>query len=341
MKLLVIGGTRFVGRFVVEEALKGQMEVTLFHRGHTPSPFGKRVEEMLGDRVADVHLLKGRTWDAVVDTCGYLPWEVEPALAALKDTVRSYVFISSQSVYKDHQIIGLDEEGEVTSLPPEKVEELRKQGIGSYDYYGPMKALIERKVEQCFPGRALVVRPGLVVGPYDYSDRFSYWVKRVSEGSDMLVPAIQGHPVQWIDGRDLARWIIRAIQGGITGVFNAVGPAQPTTFGAFIQTCLCAVNSQAHPVWVDEDFLLKHGVKPWTEMPLWIPDSYRMQGFMQVKAERAQQAGLTFRPLEETIGDTLKWIQTEKRSEWQAGITPERERELLAAWKKGESAASD
>jgi 2'-hydroxyisoflavone reductase len=342
MRILMIGGTRFLGRYIVAEALERGHHVTLFHRGHTGVELFPQVERIFGDRETDMERLGNRTWDAVVDTCGFMPWSVRPAVSYLKDRVEQYVFISSQSVYADWTRIGLDEASPVATLPPEKVEELRESGAGPYgDHYGAMKALCERLIDEEMPGHALHVRAGLIVGPHDYSDRFTWWVVRAAQGGDMLVPGSPERLVQWIDVRDLAAWILRMIEKRVSGVFNVTGPEEPLTMRQVIDACVEAGECKATPIWTDEAFLLEKGVKPWTELPLWLPEHVGLTpgekppiGFFRVSNQKALSHGLTFRSALETAQDTLAWWKRESPRELQCGISREKERRLLDEWKK-------
>ncbi len=331
MKLLILGGTVFLGRHLVDAALGRGHTVTLFNRGqHNPDLFPE-VERLRGNRDGDLQALNGRQWDAVVDTCGYVPRIVRASAAMLKDTVEHYTFISSISVIADVSTPGLDERAAVATVPDETVEQVTEET------YGPLKALCEGVVEQTLPGRALVIRPGLIVGPFDPTDRFTYWVHRVARGGAVLAPGKPDSLVQFVDARDLAGWIVRMVEAKQAGVFNATGPDLPLTMEQLLDACRRVSardpGSEASLTWVAEQFLAGAGVTPWIEMPLWLPEKENAAGVMTINCRKAIEAGLTFRPLADTLRDTLAWDATRPAGyKWRAGISPERESELLAGW---------
>jgi 2'-hydroxyisoflavone reductase len=338
MKLLVLGGTIFVGRHVVETALAREDEVTLFNRGRHGSELFPEVEKLRGDRDGGLGTLAGRSWDAVVDTSGYFPRIVEVSARALADRVEHYTFVSSASVYADTSRPGIDEGAPVHALPPAAPEEL-----GTPEAYGAFKALSERAAEEAMPGRVLSVRAGLVVGPHDPTNRFTYWVTRIARGGDVLVPEPRDQPVQIADARDLADWILRMADRRAAGIFNAAGPERPYTTEELLTGIHAAVESDARLVWVDEQFLLEAGVEAFQDLPLWLaPGSHpELAGFLAIDASRALAAGLRFRPLAETVRDTLAWTRRESPGRKDvgvelpaAGIPAERERELLELWRK-------
>jgi len=328
MKLLILGGTRFLGRHLVESALAGGHRVTLFNRGQTNPGLFPQVDELHGDRDGGLDILEGRSWDAVIDTCGYFPRLVRASAELLDEAVGHYTFISSVSVYADFSQTGITEEAPVGTIEDESVEDI---GGGNY---GPLKALCEQAVEAAMPGRALILRPGLIVGPHDPSDRFTYWPWRAAQGGQVLAPGDPGSQVQFIHARDLADWNLRLIEDGQAGVYNAVGPAERLRMGAFLEACLEAIDSDASLTWVEAQFLLDQGVEPWSEMPLWLPGE-EYAGMDSVDIGKALAAGLTFRPLKETIGDTLDWAQTRPADhEWRSGLRPEKEMKVLRAWEE-------
>ena len=342
MKLLVLGGTKFLGRHLVEAALARGHEVTLFNRGQLAPELFAGLERLRGDRDGGLDALRGRRWDAVVDTSGYSPRVVRDSARLLSDAAEHYSFISSCSVYADTSAPGVDEEHAVGTLSDEHLREaealeqselIRAPFFG--ERYGPLKALCERAAEEAMPGRVLNVRAGLIVGPHDYSDRFTYWPRRVAEGGDVLAPGDPARPVQFVDARDLAAWILRSAEGRLTGTFNATGPDQPLTFGRFLEECRTATGSDARFVWVEEQFLLDAGIQPWMEVPLWTDSSDETSRyFLAVGVEKAVAAGLSFRPLAETVRDTLEWDLTRPaETERRAGLARERELEVLAAWR--------
>lgn len=342
MKLLIIGGTQFLGRHLTTAALAGNHEVTLFNRGNHPSPAMANVETIVGDRNRDLHKLKGRHWDGVVDTCGFLPDNVRAVAEVLSDSVARYVFISSVSAYADFSVVGVDEEAPLKTLTSEQLVEANaidssgpSSGVNYGKLYGGLKALCEAAAEQVLPNRVLNIRPGLIVGPDDYTDRFTYWVVRIAGGGEVLAPARPECPVQFIDVRDLAEWIVRMIEWKATGVYNANGLPGATTMASLFEACNETSGSKASFTWASEEFLLEEPVWAWSEMPLWMPEAAapHMKGFMLINCEKAIAAGLTYRPLQETIKETLAWWEANCTGEtMKAGIDRERERRLLEKW---------
>ena len=332
MKLLILGGTVFVGRHLVEAALDRNHDVTLFNRGQHNAGLFPDMETLHGDRDGGLDPLKGRRWDAVVDTCGYVPRVVRASSDLLSEAVDHYTFISSISVYRDVSRPGVDESGAVGTLEDTTTEEV------TGDTYGPLKALCEQAVEDAMPGRTLVVRPGLIVGPHDPTDRptdrFTYWPHRVARGGDVLAPGRPDQPVQFIDARDLAAWTLSMVEAHHTGTYNATGPGNPLTMGDLLDVCNRELGGTARFVWVDEPFLLREEVGPWIELPLWIPNEMDMRGQGAIDCRKAIAAGLTFRPLAETVRDTLDWDATRPADTARAaGLRPEREAELLDKWR--------
>jgi 2'-hydroxyisoflavone reductase len=298
MKLLVLGGTLFLGRHIVEAALDRRHDVTLFNRGHTHPELFPNTEKLHGDRMGDLRALHGRTWDAVIDTCGYVPRLVQTSAAVLKEAVAQYTFISSISVYADLSAPGLTEAAPVRTLADPTSEDVGPQT------YGPLKALCEQAVDALLPGRTLIVRPGLLVGPHDPTGRFTYWVQRVAAGGEVLAPGVPERQVQCIDARDAASWIVQMTEEQRTGVFHMTGPHERLSMGALLDACQQALNSEARFTWVAEAFLAQHGVRPWTDLPLWVPP--HAQGLLAIDISKARQAGLAFRPLADTIRDTFQ-----------------------------------
>ncbi len=328
MNLLIIGGTRFLGRALVDAALAAGHHITLFNRGQSNPSLYPDVETVLGDRDGGLDALHGRQWDAVIDTCGYTPRVVRAAADMLADQIAHYTFISTMSVYADPSVVGIDETAPVGVLADETVEEI------TGDTYGPLKALCEKAVDAALGAdRALHVRAGLIVGPYDLSDRFTYWPYRVAQGGETLAPGAPQTPVQFVDVRDLAEWVVRATAARLHGPYNATGPAGVLMMGAFLDICKQVSGSDATFTWVDEPFLLAHEVGAYTEMPLWVPAEYA--GFDTFDCRKALGDGLTFRPVAETVAATLQWLRTRPSDYvWRNGMKPEREAELLSAWKK-------
>ncbi|MBI1299420.1 NAD-dependent epimerase/dehydratase family protein [bacterium] len=329
MKLLLLGGTVFLGRHLVDAALARGHEITLFNRGqHNPDLY-PNVEKLRGDRDNDLAALKGRRWDAVIDTCGYVPRIVRQSAQLLANAVDHYTFVSSLSVYADFSQPGIDESAPVGRLDDPTVEEI------TGETYGPLKTLCEEAAEAALPGRVFNVRPGLIVGPHDPTDRFTYWPVRVAEGGNVLAPARPDYPAEIIDVRDLALWIVLMVEVRKTGVYNATG--RTLTLGSLLETSRQISGSDTRIHWVDEAFLLEKKVQPWQEMPLWVGDDPSMAGFAYFNVDKAIADGLTFRPLDVTVRDTQAWAATRPEDhQWRAGITRQREAELLEEWENRE-----
>lgn len=322
MKLLILGGTRFLGRHLVDAACATGHEVTLFNRGHTAPELFPHLEHLRGERDGGLDALGDRCWDAVIDTCGYVPRVVRQSAARLSARGARYVFVSSVSVYSDSACARSAEDAPVATLVDPKTEDVQA-------HYGALKAACESVVQEEFGRRALIIRPGLIVGPHDPTERFSYWVRRCARGGAMLAPDVPEYPVQFIDARDLARWIIELVQRGIFGIFNAVGPARPLTLAEFLGECAAALAADAKPVWVATDFLSQQNVQPWTDLPLWAGEEAR--GVAQVDGARARAAGLVLRPLPDTVHDTWTWICSSGKTA-AGGLSAAREADLLARW---------
>jgi 2'-hydroxyisoflavone reductase len=334
MRVLVLGGTVFVGRHLVDDALGRGHEITLFNRGQSNRDLFPQVERLRGERSGDLAPLRGRSFDAVVDTSGYLPADVRASAQLLAGQADRYLFVSSRSVYADTATPDIDEEAPLAELPDGASEdELTGEA------YGALKALCERAAQQAFGERCTVLRPGLIVGPHDQTNRFGYWPRRVAEGGDVLAPAPPEQPLQVIDVRDLVAFALDLLEGGRGGTYSVTTAPGEITFGSLLDTCLEAAGSDARTVWVDEAFLLKREVQPWTELPLWTPGA-DYAGFQRGSTARAQAAGLDCRPLAETVRDTLAWEQsvagtpklTGRLGAGSGPLTPERERALLAEW---------
>ena len=310
MKLLFLGGTKFLGRAAAEAALVRGHELTLFTRGETNPELFPEAEKLQGDRHGDLSVLAGRTWDAVIDPSGYTPAAVRASAVALRDSGR-YVFVSSVSVYADFST-GPTEESPVAELGDLPVDEL----TSDYSNYGPLKALAEEEARSVFGERALVIRPGLIVGPNDPTGRFTYWARRLERGGEILAPAPPERTSQFVDVRDLAAWTVEAVENGLSGTFNA------TNEGVSWSELL----DGADVTWVSDEFLQEHEVGPWMQLPLWLPEP-EMAGLHETDVSRAVAAGLRFRPLAETIEGAATAPAVDG-----VGLTPEREAELLAAW---------
>jgi 2'-hydroxyisoflavone reductase len=320
MRLLILGGTVFLGWHLAADAAARGHAVTLFHRGRTVPEGLDGIERVLGDRTRDLSALRAREWDAVIDTSGYEPEVVGRSAQELTGRAGHYTFLSTVSVYADFSRAGLDEDGLLAELPGDST-------------YGPLKALCERAVAERFHGPALVVRPGLIAGPRDPTDRFTYWVRRAARGGTILAPGNPNRQVQLIDVRDLARWTIDMVEGSATGVFNATGPDRRLTMGELLDTCVAVGGTPARVTWVDDQVLLGAGIEPWTDLPLWLPaNDADHAGFMSIDVGRALAAGLRFRPLAETALDTLAWDRGRHGARpGPAKLSLQREAELLRA----------
>ncbi|HEV7134249.1 MAG TPA: SDR family oxidoreductase [Gaiellaceae bacterium] len=320
MKLLVLGGTKFLGRHAVDAALAAGHEVTTFTRGQTNPGLFPQVEHLHGDRDGDLAALEGRSWDGVVDTSGYVPRILRQSAELLRDTVGRYVFVSSISVYADFAR-PVDESTPVAELEDPATEEILEN-------YGALKAACETVVDELYGERGASIRAGLIVGPFDPTDRFTYWPRRVAAGGEVLAPGDPEAPVQFVDARDLAAWLVQLALDGPGGVFNATGPAEPLTFRELLERARAAAGSDARFTWIDDQPILDAGVQPWTELPLWLPgDDYA--GMARADTRRALAAGLRFRPLEETVLDTLAWDRTVDGD--RPTLTREKEQQILDA----------
>jgi len=320
VRLLVLGGTKFLGRHAVDAALADGHEVTTFTRGRTNPDLFPDVEHLHGDRDGDLAALEAGRWDGVVDTSGYVPRIVRQSAELLRDRVDRYVFVSSISVYADFSA-PVDE-----STPLEELEDPGSESIE--EHYGALKAACERVVEEVYGERSARVRAGLIVGPHDPTDRFTYWPRRIALGGDVLAPGDPEAPVQFIDARDLGRWLVELALEGPGGTFNATGPDEPLTFAALLERARTATGSDANVVWVDDQPVLDAGVQPWTELPLWLPGT-EYAGLPRADVSRARAAGLRYRPVEETVADTLAWDRTVPGD--RPTLSHEREQAILAA----------
>jgi 2'-hydroxyisoflavone reductase len=336
MKILILGGTGFTGPFQVRYALSRGHQVTVFNRGKThPGELPKEVEQLIGDRNGQLDALKGRKWDVVIDNPATLPIWVRDAAQILQGNVGHYTFISSTAVYADTSKAGIDETAPLakyTGADPMK-ETSATMRASNFALFGPLKALSEAEAEKWFPGKTLVIRPGYIVGHGDGSDRFTYWPVRVERGGEVLAPGNTSDPIQIIDARDLAEWTIRMVEQGTTGSFNAVGPKSKLTMGRLLAEIKKTTNSNARFTWVDADFLVSQ--KAVDEIPIWTPSKGPEIGYHLTNNNKAVSKGLTFRPLPDTIRATLDWFKkqtADRQAKMRAGLKPEREAELLAAW---------
>lgn len=324
VNVLIIGGTRFLGRHIVDELLRRGHTPTLFNTGNHRDGAPSSVEQIHGDRSRDLARIGDRQWDCVIDTCGFLPAQAEISCRYFDGRTKQYVFVSSVSAIdltqanptEDTRVLTMPEGASRTQMVPET--------------YGALKALCERIVVSRFRSGALIVRPGLIVGPYDPTDRFTYWPMRVARGGRILAPAGPEYPVQFIDARDLAAWIVLQTERRRGGTFNLTGPPGRVTLGDVLQTSARVANTQPEILWADEAFLERHDVGEWIDLPLWISQKSSLPGMSSLNVTRAIGAGLKIRPLEHTIRDTWRWAAGRaKNYAWRAGLTPEREAELL------------
>lgn len=286
--------------------------------------------------MAQLDALNNRMWDVCIDNPTTLPAWVRDAGRALKGNIDRYIFISTISVYADTSN-GVDETAPLAKYEgadPFK-ETLGAMKASGYKTYGPLMALSEQEAEKWFPGKTLIIRPGLIVGPGDETDRFTYWPLRIDRGGEVMAPGDPSDPVQFIDARDLAEWTIRMAENRETGAFNATGPARQLGVGDMLGGIKAALKANANFTWVSAEFLEKHNVQPWTEMTVWVPPQGEDGGLSRTNIKRALAKGLTFRPLAGTVCDTLAWFKsqpTERQARLHAGISPEREQEVLTAW---------
>jgi 2'-hydroxyisoflavone reductase len=319
MRLLVLGGTIFLGRHVTSEALRRGHEVTLFHRGLHGADLFPEAEHVLGDRTGDLAALRGRGWDAAIDTSGYDPADVARSSAL---DIGHLVFVSSCNVYPAWPAEPVDEDSQVWT-----------EG----DEYGPKKAACEREAQVALPGRVASVRAGLLCGPHDNIFRVPWWVRRIAVGGDVVAPGDPDRSVQLIDARDLDAWMVDLAENRVSGAFNGTAPAGRTTMCEALEAAVAATGSDARLHWIPDDALAAAGVEPWDELPLWIPADDGA-GTWVVGTERAQAAGLRCRPVAETMADVWAWLREGGEaalSDWRAdhrprGLTPERQRALLA-----------
>jgi 2'-hydroxyisoflavone reductase len=326
MELLLLGGPLFIGRAVIDSALAAGHSVTIFSRGRTNPALYPECERLIGDRDGHLDALRGRSWDACIDTSGYVPRVVRASAELLAPNVGFYVFISSMAVYAD--LSGpLDESSPLRDLP-EPSEDVDR-------YYGPLKALCEEVLDDTLDGRAAHLRPQLIVGPHDATGRFTYWPVRIARGGRVLAPDVRGQLVQCVDVRDLAAFAVRLAGTRVPGPYVIDGPRELSTFGDVIDSCLRISGSGAEIVWAPEQFLRDQGVQPWIGLPLWYGD---VRAGMHSSNARARQEGLELRPLDETVADTLAWALADPESAFRPdpgrnrvrpGIEPERERDLM------------
>ncbi len=339
MELLILGGTRFLGRHLAEQALARGHEVTLLHRGHSGPQLFPQAEHLISDRNLGLQVLEGRRWDAAIDTSAYLPRQVRSAAARLAGKVGIYQLVSSISAYASLTEAGTAEDAALATLADPTVETINGET------YGGLKALCEAEALLAFGEQhCCIVRPGLLVGPFDPTGRWTWWVQRLMQGGEVLAPGHPGAPVQFIDVRDAAGWMLDQAERGTVGAFNLTGPAQALTLGEFLGTAQAVLNPAAQLHWVDEDFVLGANVAPWSDLPVWLPQA--SQALHQVDIRRALAAGLVCRPLAQTLHDTAEWAglpdttadtadgaSTAGPARPAVGLPPEREAALLSAWR--------
>jgi 2'-hydroxyisoflavone reductase len=339
LRILVLGGTGFTGPWQVRYALARGHAVTLYNRGKQPHEWPGAVEELIGDRnTGDLKALAGRAWDVCIDNPTTLPFWVRDAGKALAGKVGQYIFISTISVYAANDRPA----DETAPLAPyagkdAMAETAATLNASSGELYGPLKAVSEREAVRQFPGMTTIIRPGLIAGPGDETDRFTYWPVRLARGGEVLAPGDGADPVQFIDARDLAEWTIRMAEQRTIGTFNAIGPARPLTMRRMLAEIGQAVGSKAPLTWVSTAFLEAHKVSAWSDLPVWVPAHGDSAGFHRRDNRRALAAGLTFRPVGTTGADTLAWFRTlpaDRQAKLRAGLTAAREAELLAAWRE-------
>jgi 2'-hydroxyisoflavone reductase len=330
LKVLVIGGTGFLGPHTVRRLQERGHTVTLFNRGRTNPGLFPDVEKLRGDRKTDLKALEGRKWDAVLDPSAYIPADVTRSATLLAPNIGHYLLISSISVYKALNTPGMDETAPLATLKDPTVEQV------TGETYGGLKVLCEQAAEKAMPGRTTVIRPGLIVGPGDTTDRFTYWPVRVAKGGEVLAPNSPNDYVQCIDVRDLANFIVSCLENRSTGIYNADGPQAGLTIGRLLETSKQVAKSDATFVWVPTAFLAEQKVRPWSDMPVWVPPTGDEAGAGQVSVKAAMAKGLTHRPLADTIRDTLTYVETwpaDRKAKLKAGLPAEREKEVIAAWK--------
>ncbi len=337
LRILILGGTGFIGPHQVRYAVSRGHHVTLFNRGRTnPGLFKgtKGIEERIGDRAprpGNYDALKTGEWDVVIDNPTTRPRWVREAAAAVKGRAGQYVFISTISAYAAHDTPGADEAAALATTTTPEVED----GPAYPPLYGPLKALAEQEAQKAFPGRATIIRPGLVVGVGDTTDRFTYWPVRIAKGGDVLAPPAD-HPVQIIDARDLSEWVVRCCEQRVYGVFNAAGPASRFTVRQMLEGTRAALAASASFTYVSSAFLAAQKVMPWSDLPVWVPPDGDMAGITQRSISKALAAGLTFRPFAETVQETMAFYQQQseaRKAQLRAGLAADREAALLAAWK--------
>jgi len=340
LKILVLGGTGLIGPPMVSYAVARGHQLTLFNRGKTNTDLFPELERIIGDRNDNISAIaaevaKGRRWDVVIDNTASIPRWVEESAGLLKGSADLYLYTSSMSAYADSATPNADETAPLGEISAEELAKVKTNRDITDTNFGPLKALCEKAAERAFPERCIVVRPGLIVGPGDYSDRFTYWPVRIHRGGEVMAPGNPTDPVQFIDCRDLGEWYVRLVEDSAIGVYNGVGPASPMSVAEMLYGIRATTGGELSFTWVDADFLKQHEVEEWGEMTVWVPPVGEYAGFSSSSIARAKKAGLSFRPLATTAVDTLAYwssLPEERRAKPRAGLDPEKERAVLAAW---------
>lgn len=340
LDILILGGTGFTGPEQVEYATARGHHVTLLNRNKTrPDFFKGRVQQLVGDLNDDVSALEGRTFDVVIDNPTTLPAWVRNAARYLAGNTKHYIFISTISVYPDNSVPGQDETAATTTMPAD-LDPYTLDRANAGKYYGALKSFSEREVASHYPGMHTIIRPGLIVGPLDRTDRFTYWPYRIDKGGEVLAPGTPNDPVQFIDSRDLAEWTIRMAENRVFGTYQATGPAASLTIAEMLYGIKAITTAGAQFTWMPADFLEQQKIRGWRDMTVWLPPTGDTAGFSRRNVAKAVAAGLTFRPLAVTAKDTLEWNRTRAEAERTAlaegsvgGISAAREAGVLAAWK--------
>jgi 2'-hydroxyisoflavone reductase len=323
LKVLILGGTTFLGPHLTNELLSHGHKVTHFSRGNEHFLSFPEVEKLQGDRDGNLKALEGRKWDAIIDTSGYLPRVVEASSKILAGAASHYTFISTISVYDDFKRLHIDENSPLAKLDDNSDEKITEKT------YGPFKVGCEKVIKAYFPDNSLIIRPGLIVGPYDPTDRFTFWVRRIAEGGKVLIPNTPKQKLQFIDVRDLAKWIVKMVEERAVGTYNATGPKEELNFEKFINECSKFSKKKLDLIWVDEKFLIDHHFDNWNKLPLWLSSKSDMAGLFCIDSHKAQDKGLSYRPISETISATLNWDDKRINRKMKIGLSREEESNLL------------
>jgi 2'-hydroxyisoflavone reductase len=332
LSILILGGTAFTGPHQIKYAIDRGHKVSIFTRGKTKptlnKEYFKKVEHLIGDRNNDLNAIKGKKWDAVIDNSATYPRWVKQSTDILKDNASTYLFTSSLSVHADFSIKGITENHPIATIDDPTIEDMSA--------YGPLKALSEKVAKKAFTDRAIIVRPHLIVGPGDRTDRWTYWPVRINRGGEVLAPGDPSQPAQYIDARDLSEFDIHLIENNLFGTYTAVGPLGKLTMSEMLYGIKAVVSNEVSFAWVDQNFILENKIKPWTEITAWMPSGGEFDGFCSFDNSNAVKAGIKYRPLAVTAKDTLKWWKTlprERRENPKAGLSISKEKEVLKKWK--------